>query len=293
MINLSQVSLSVPAAKGLARAPRLYGYGQAIGLNLLSAGRVRRGIRCLFQPVAYWRNIEYRLVWNAGRFQRSDRVLDIGSPKLLALFLAEQVGAEVFATDIESYFVDEYRFLRSRRRIPAERLHIEVQDGRRLGYADDFFTKAYSISVIEHIPDRGDTECIKEIGRVLAPGGQCLITVPFWRTSQEVYRKPDFYWADASVSLSDGRMFYERHYSEEDLYSRLINPSGLSLRRLEYIGERILPRSRIEFSHLPSVMGPLEPLLSRLLHVRATDWRDIKKPLCAFMVLGKERPNAS
>jgi hypothetical protein len=49
----------------------------------------------------------------------------------------------------------------------------------------------------------------------------------------------------------------------------------------------------MEFSRLPSVMGPIEPLLSRLIHVRATDWRDLKKPLCAFMVLSKEHPHAS
>jgi SAM-dependent methyltransferase len=293
MINQQRVSPSWPAAKGLARGPRLYSYGQAVGMNLLSAGRVKRGLRGLFQPVAYWRNIEYRLVFDAARFQPGDRVLDIGSPKLLSLYLAERVGAEVFATDIEAYFVDEYRFLRARRRIPSERLHIEVQDGRRLSYADDSFTKAYSISVIEHIPDGGDTECIKEIGRVLAPGGECLITVPFWRSSRQVYRKPDFYWADSSVAAADGRIFYERHYSEEDLYRRIINPSGLTLRRLEYVGERILAGSEMEFSRLPSVMGPIEPLLSRLIHVRATDWRDLKKPLCAFMVLSKERPHAS
>jgi SAM-dependent methyltransferase len=293
MINKKRVSPSRPAAKGLARGPRLYSYGQAVGMNLLSAGRVKRGLRGLFQPVAYWRNIEYRLVFDAARFQPGDRVLDIGSPKLLSLYLAEQVGAEVFATDIEAYFVDEYRFLRARRRIPSERLHIEVQDGRRLSYADDSFTKAYSISVIEHIPDGGDTECIKEIGRVLAPGGECLITVPFWRSSRQVYRKPDFYWADSSVAAADGRIFYERHYSEEDLYRRIINPSGLTLRRLEYVGERILAGSEMEFSRLPSVMGPIEPLLSRLIHVRATDWRDLKKPLCAFMVLSKEHPHAS
>jgi SAM-dependent methyltransferase len=270
----------------------MHAYGRAVGLDLLRARRFRRGLRCMFQPVAYWRSIEYRLVWNAANFQRSDRVLDIGSPKLLSLYLAEQVGAEVFSTDIEDYFVEEYQSLRTSRRISTERLHIEVQDGRRLGYPDNSFTKAYSISVIEHIPGGGDSECMREIGRVLAPGGECFITVPFWRTSRERYRKPDFYWAGASASSPDGRVFYERHYSEEDLYTRLIDPSGLRVHRLEFIGERILTGSTLEIADLPAVMGPLEPLISRLVHVRATDWRDLKKPLCAFMVLRKEPAHA-
>ena len=267
-------------------------YGQAVGVNLLRAGRFRRGLRYMFQPVAYWRSIEYRLVCNAAHFQASDRILDVGSPKLLSLYLADQVGAEVFATDIEDYFIEEYRSLRRSRKIPTERLHIEVQDGRRLSYADNSFTKAYSISVVEHIPDGGDSECLKEIGRVLAPGGEVFITVPFWRTSRQRYRKPNFYWAGSSVSTADGRVFYERHYSEEDLYTRLINPSGLTMRRLEFIGERILTGSAIEFSDLPPLIGPFEPLLSSLVHVRASCWRDLKKPLCAFIVLRKDRPHA-
>jgi hypothetical protein len=87
-------------------------------------------------------------------------------------------------------------------------------------------------------------------------------------------------------------VFYERHYSEEDLYRRLINPSGLRLRRIEYVGERILTGSELEIADLPAFMGPLEPLISRLVHVRAPDWRELKKPLCAFMVLRKEGPHA-
>jgi SAM-dependent methyltransferase len=285
-------ALARPGVTGRLNGPRLQSYGRAVGMNLLRARRFRRGLRGMFQPVAYWRSIEYRLVWNAASFQRSDRILDVGSPKLLSLYLAERVGAEVFSTDIEDYFVDEYRFLRASRRISSERFHIEVQDGRRLGYPDNSFTKAYSISVIEHIPDNGDSDCIREIGRVLAPGGECFITVPFWRTSRQVYRKPDFYWAGASASSPDGRVFYERHYSEEDLYRRLINPSGLRLRRIEYVGERILTGSELEIADLPAFMGPLEPLISRLVHVRAPDWRELKKPLCAFMVLRKEAPHA-
>ena len=64
------------------------------------------------------------------------------------------------------------------------------------------------------------------------------------------------------------------------------------MRRLEFIGERILTGSAIEFSDLPPLFGPFEPLLSSLVHVRAPRWRDLKKPLCAFIVLGKDRPHA-
>src|SRR3712207_8939918 len=57
--------------------------------------------------------------------------------------------------------------------------------------SNDTFTKVYSISVLEHIPDDGDTRCAAEIGRVLAPGGTAVLTVPFAPTSRDEYTKPD------------------------------------------------------------------------------------------------------
>jgi hypothetical protein len=56
------------------------------------------------------------------RFPPSNRVLDIGSPKPFCLYLAESVGAKVHATDIEPYFVNEYKALRDGRGISPERL---------------------------------------------------------------------------------------------------------------------------------------------------------------------------
>ncbi len=267
----------------------LYAYGLRAGLRLFADTRFKRGLRYLVMPVPYWRSLEYRLVWNEADFQSEDRILDIGSPKLLSLYLAEKTGAEVFATDIEDYFLDEYGFLRDARKISPQTLHLEVEDGRRLSFPDNSFTKVYSISVIEHIPEEGDMECLREIGRVLRPGGQCLITVPYWPTSKEEYRPPNFYWAGASTSTPDGQVFYQRRYSEEDLYARLIKPSGLAVRKIAYVGEHVLAHSRREFCEfLIAPTGPIHPLLSRLVHTRpVTSPTQVKKPLCAFIALTK------
>jgi SAM-dependent methyltransferase len=267
----------------------LYAYGMRVGTHLLAGGRLKRGLRYLVQPVHYWRGVEYRLVWNAAGFQADDRILDIGSPKLLSLYLADRVGADVYATDISDYFLDEFGFLRGALRVPASRLHLEVEDGRRLSFADASFTKVYSISVIEHIPGGGDTECLREIARVLRSGGQCLITVPFAPTSLDVYRKPDFYWAGSSPAEADGRVFYYHRYSEDDLFERLIRPSGLRVERIDYIGERVLTRSRRELGDfLIAPTSPLHPLISRLAHTGpAASWRRLDKPLCAFVALSK------
>jgi SAM-dependent methyltransferase len=271
----------------------LFALGVAAGARLLAGGRVKRGLRYLVEPVPYWRSLEFRLTWQQGEFSSRDTVLDIGSPKLFSLYLASKIGARVHATDIDDYFVDEYRTLRRDFGVPAERMAIEVEDGRALNYRDAQFSRVYSVSVIEHIPESGDSECAREIGRVLEPGGIALITVPFWPTSKDVFRRADaFYWAGSSVAASDGSgtVFFQRRYSEHDLRTRLIEPSGLEVEERLFVGERLLKNSEHEFSEvLPRIgTGPFQPLLSRLVHTSPTrDWQQLAKPLCAFLKLRK------
>ncbi len=285
---------ALPDSRTLARFETdLYRYALEIGVALLRGRRLKPALRHLIQPISYWRSVEYRLVWGAAGFGAADRVLDIGSPKLLSLYVAERTGAEIYSTDLLDYFVEEWRYLSQARRVAPERFHVETADGRALPYPDAFFSKVYSISVIEHIPDDGDSDCLREIGRVLAPGGRCLLTVPFWPTSQDVYHRPDFYFAASSPTNGGGLVFFQRRYSEEDLQRRLIRPSGLHLTRLLYVGERVGTRNdRREFCEVAPMLitSPLHPVLSRLVHTRpAASWHTLRKPLCAFLELTKPR----
>jgi SAM-dependent methyltransferase len=267
----------------------LYTYGIKLGIKLLLGGKLRQSLRYLIIPVSYWRNLEYQLVYNEADFQSNDRILDIGSPKLLSLYLAKKLGAEVFSTDIEDYFVQEYSFLRQAENIPPEKFHIKVEDGRDLSFDDNYFNKIYSISVIEHIPDNGDIECLKEIGRVLSKGGRCVITVPFSPTARVEYKEGDFYWAKSSTIKENGKVFFQRKYSEEDLFNRLMIPSDLKLKKLKYIGEKVMINSKQECRDvLHPATGPIQPLLSKLFHSKPVDsWKDLRKPLCALIVLEK------
>jgi SAM-dependent methyltransferase len=275
----------VPGAIGF----RLQAYGARLSLPLFRHRRVSRALRYAVVPVNYWRSQEYRLALREGRFAPGERVLDVGSPKLLSLWVAERIGAEVVATDIEPYFMEEYELLRRARRVPAERLRLAVEDGRRLSFDDASFDKVYSLSVLEHIPDGGDSECVRELARVLAPGGRCVLTVPFWPTSRVDWREPDFYWSGASVDDATGRVFYQRRYSETDLHERLVEPSGLRLAKLRFLGDRWSRRGDRELCELlPPWTGPLQPALASLLTTPpAADWRTLRKPLCALLVLEK------
>lgn len=268
----------------------LYKYGFKLGMKLLLNGRWKEPARYLVVPVNYWRTLEYGLVARAGRFRPEDRVLDIGSPKLFSLYLADTIGAEVHSTDIEDYFIPEYQMLRRIQKISADRFHPVVEDGRSLSFRDESFTKVYSISVLEHIPGDGDSRCVAEIGRVLAPGGMAMLTVPFSPISREEYKAPRFYWHRSSATGGNGKVFYQRRYSEADLQRRLIEPSGLTLSRLQFVGERVLVDSDRELCEfLPKLTGPVQPLVSKLAHTEPADsWRSLKKPLCAFIMLEKK-----
>ena len=108
----------------------LVAYGLKVGGKLLLKGELKLAAPYLGRPVNYWRNVEYRLISDAGHFRSGDRVLDIGSPKLLALYLAKVVGAEVHATDIDDYFVEKLETVANVEGIPPGRLRLAVEDGR-------------------------------------------------------------------------------------------------------------------------------------------------------------------
>jgi SAM-dependent methyltransferase len=271
-----------------------YAYALKVGAKELVHGDVRHSIRHLLIPVPYWRVVEFQLVRDAGNFQRTDRILDIGSPKLLAVYLAKTLGADVYATDIDSYFIPEYTRLRTLEHLPPDRFHVQAEDGCHLTYENDFFTKVFAVSVLEHIPEQGDSDCAREIGRVLAPGGRCMITVPFSPTSENVYKKASqIYWVKPDEESADQATFFQRRYSESDLYDRLIRPSGLRLKALRFVGERVLQHSKKELSeYIPFygmvATGLAHPLLSRLFHTPpAATWQELGKPLCALVVLEK------
>lgn len=271
-----------------------YAYALKVGAKELSHGDIKHSIRHLLVPVPYWRLVEFRLVRDAGHFQGNDRILDIGSPKLLSIYLAKTLGADVYATDIDDYFISEYAKLQSLEKLPPDKFHVQVEDGCHLTFANDFFTKVFSISVLEHIPNEGDSECAKEIGRVLAPGGLAMMTVPFSPTSRNIYKKANqIYWVKPGEEGGDQAAFFQRRYSETDLYERLIKPSGLRLKQLLFVGERVLQHSTKEvFEYVPFygmvLSGLAHPVLSRMFHTAPSpSWQSMGKPLCALVVLEK------
>jgi len=203
-------------------------------------------------------------VLNEIQVQPGEKVLDVGSPKLPSLYLSYRRGADVFATDLFPYFFDEYAHYVHRLGPSPAGYRMEARDARALPYPDDSFDKVYAISVVEHIEDLGDSLAVREMARVLKPGGVCCLTVPFDLVYRETSIDYELYYKKPGAGES---VFYQRHYDLEALRLRLIEPSGLALERLDFFEERWF-RYEHYYLRLPhfvrvllSILGPLFSLL--------------------------------
>ena len=265
---------------------RIYYFSYLLAIRSVSGRHIKDVLRLVLEPCNYWRNVEVPAVLNHLRVERGEKVLDIGSPKLPSLFIWDRLGAEVWATDLFPYFFEEYGHYKQRLQtaLSGETYHIEVQDARKLGYPDSFFDKVYAISVLEHIENDGDSVAMREIARVLKPGGLCCLTVPAARHYAEESIAEEIYYKKPV----DGKpVFYQRHYDEETLRSRLVSPSGLELLSVEYFAERWVPYERL-YGKLPRLIkipvSLLGPFFSKLFLCRAEP-RQLVEPKAACLVV--------
>lgn len=225
------------------------------------------------------------------------RILDLSSPKLLPLTLADQFpDAQVLSTDVLQREVDWVTGKASLLRLG--NLQGQTEDARGLSFADDSFDLITSISVFEHIAPEadGDYPAIYELSRVLAPGGTAIITVPCSRTYLADYQSADVY-----ERPSDGRpIFFQRFYTPRMLHERFVLASGLELARLNYVEEQYFfsdPKKRVAHwvNCSPAqnrVFGPLFPLLSHIFLSPPRPLEKCRKPYIACIVLKKPLPQA-
>lgn len=101
-------------------------------------------------------------------------IADVGSGVTFFPFSIAQLGYEVICADIDP--VCEIDISRASQSVPASPGNVQFRlvSNDRLPFADGECDALYCISVLEHIPDFENT--VKEMARVLKPGGICLIT---------------------------------------------------------------------------------------------------------------------
>jgi SAM-dependent methyltransferase len=216
-------------------------------------------LACPLDPVRY---IEMPQVLNRLVARPGERVLDLASPKLCAVALARN-GVEVTVVDAYAREIEIWKALAGN--VPG--LTLQVADGRALPFEDASFDHAYSISVIEHIPDDGDFAALAELARVVKPGGRVLVTMPYAESNyHEVWQNRKLYSDDAAED--EGQAGAEHFFYRWNDRARL---------------ERLLASvPALEVTHMD--VARLRPRWAQAAYDRFFPWLVLLGPLYGFLL---------
>ena len=234
-------------------------FGRATGLRAIVA-RTAGGIDLLLSPVNIVRYWEFpfaldRLPSTATAF------LDVGSPRLLSLYVASKRPASrlrVINPDLRD--IEQTAALATT--LGLKNIEIDSTFVTALRGDARLYDAIWSISVIEHIPGDGDSEAMGLMYAALAPGGRLLVTVPADRLAWDEFRDVDMY--GLGLPQESGGYFFQRWYDEAVLWARLIEPIRPDRVSVEWFGERVAgrfaayERDWIQRGHRRTVSDPVE-----------------------------------
>ncbi|HLZ71427.1 MAG TPA: class I SAM-dependent methyltransferase [Dehalococcoidia bacterium] len=159
--------------------------------------------------------------------------------------------------------------------------------GPRLPFADGSFGTITALDVIEHVSD--DTGMLRELHRVLRPGGLLLITVPAYQ----------FLW-----SQHDEFNHHQRRYRRRTL-QRAVRRAGFGIARLSYYNTLLFPaavarKAMMRFqrgsgpvSHLEELPTPLNALLRGVMLREEPIVARWDLPFGASLICAARRPAAA
>lgn len=124
---------------------------------------------------------------------------------------------------------------------PAKRCEQLTAYAGELPWPDVSFDLAWSISVVEHIPEPFDMAAVGDIWRVIKPGGLLFLSFPVSRTGAKEFRDQNQYGLQKYVEKTQrAEYFFQRIYSRDEMKARILNvmPES-SVVEMEIWGESI------------------------------------------------------
>ncbi|MCW5549970.1 MAG: methyltransferase domain-containing protein [Opitutaceae bacterium] len=251
-------------------------------------------------PLDYVRTRELPGVVNLVCFEsmpKSCRVLDIASPQLLGLHLGLlQPGWSItYLNPFDPELVQMRHWADLLGVVSVQTIAGDAREPCR--FAPGSFDLILCSSVLEHINDGpgapGDAVVMRNMAGWLAQGGQAVISVPYARVGFEEFTAKPVYGAASAPGGAPN--FFQRFYDAGSLNSRLLEPSGLEVAKLTYLGERFYheddPRRRLAVTLARSrwryVLGRLYPWLACCFLEASNDVCGLRKPYIAFASLFK------
>ncbi|MHC4271178.1 MAG: class I SAM-dependent methyltransferase [Planctomycetota bacterium] len=136
-------------------------------------------------------------------------------------------------------------------------LNVNVMDVNNLEYSSDHFAGYWSLGVIEHFSE-GYEQALKEMYRVIKPGGYAFIAVPTMSLLRRLKVFLRLYKTDINISQhsSDGVSFYQFVFSPKKLINDFLKIgfrkiSAISISGIKGLGDEI-----------PTIKSPLRRISS-------------------------------
>jgi SAM-dependent methyltransferase len=247
-------------------------YRTSVGLgarHLLRRGYLREAVVRILVPLDPSRYLELPWALETLSPGAGERLLDLASPKLLAVALARR-GVSVTSVDELPAEIETWTQLVG----DEPNLTLTIADGRALPFADASFDAATSISVLEHVPDDGDTRALGELARCVRPGGRIAITLPHAPHAWVEYRGAPTY---VDHGARDGRYFFQRWYDDQavdDLVEAVPR-----LRVVQRSVVRLQPNLNSAYNRTFPLLVPLGPLFGVLARERRDPGGDVVRLL--------------
>lgn len=248
----------------------------------------------VFGSRQFSRAIEYRIVRRWVPQGRNGSALDLAAGSCLWSVALALSGYRVTALDLEP------GGLRYAADASVENVFPLAADAAELPLRDEIFDLVLCNSALEHFPDPGSA--IREMGRVLRPGGRLVLTVdsfperwsPLLRYIPRTWRKPALREADDLASL---RRYHQRECRVVTYFDRHSLEQGLQAAGLDVVEvcdylNRGVAKLIFEMHLLLSPLGFYNALSRRLfpLFWPFTFWRERPGRGWGLAVLARKRP---
>lgn len=211
-----------------------------------------------------------------------DSILDCGCGDGLYLKIIKQLsGAAVYGFDLSG------ESLRLARGYTGE-VGVPLAQGRvgSLPYKDNSFSKIFSTEVLEHVED--DLGALKEILRILKPGGRLIITVPnhnypfLWDPLNWILERCLGKHIKSGFWAGIWNMHLRLYYGEE--IEALIRRSGFKVRTVEFLTHYCVPFNHIILYGLKKVL--LSGILPESMSNTADKFSAVKDKQSGLIRLG-------
>jgi len=205
-------------------------YGFNLGLRLLMRGKI--SLKLLFNPVSIVRYFEYDFVHSF--FDNSDdkNILDVSSPYLFGFFISDKNNCNYHYINPDNKDLQNVEELANKMKFTGNYL-TDCLDAKKMHCPDNKFDRIVSISVIEHVNNHGDKEVMREMWRVLKPGGLLILTFPVKKEYEEEFISKDIY--NLNREETEGEFFFQRYYNDKKIEERLLS----SLDNFEIVEKKV------------------------------------------------------